>query len=91
LYQTELNPDQPIYIDTSCLVAYPRHAHIRLCAYVNTVASQNMNYDWEMSGNGPILLQPCKPNKALDEQMQNDSLIRRVLREVIPFGGIFIR
>jgi uncharacterized protein (AIM24 family) len=91
LYQTELNPDQPIYIDTSCLVAYPRHARIRLCVYGNTLASQNMNYHWEMSGNGPVLLQPCKPNKALDEQMQNDSLIRRVLREVIPFGGIFIR
>jgi uncharacterized protein (AIM24 family) len=91
LYQIELHPDQPIYVDTSCLVAYPRQAQIRLCVYGNTLASQNMNYQWEMTGYGFVLLQPCKPNKALDEQMQNDSVIRRVLREVIPFGGVFIR
>jgi uncharacterized protein (AIM24 family) len=91
LYQTELHPSEPIYIDTSCLVAYPRHADIRLSVYGNTLASQHMNYHWEMTGHGTVLLQPCKPNKALDEQMQNDSFIRRVLREVIPFGGVFIR
>jgi uncharacterized protein (AIM24 family) len=91
LYQIELHPDQPIYVDTSCLVAYPRQAQIRLSVYGNTLASQNMNYQWEMTGYGIALLQPCKPSKALDEQMQNDSVIRRVLREVIPFGGVFIR
>jgi uncharacterized protein (AIM24 family) len=91
LYQTVLDPERPIFVDTACLVAYPRHVNLRLCVYGNTLASQNMNYQWEITGHGSVLLQPCKPSKTLDEQMQNDSLIRRVLREVIPFGGVFIR
>ncbi|MBP1990878.1 AIM24 family protein [Paenibacillus eucommiae] len=91
LYTMELHPVKPVYIDMACLVAFPQKADIRLCVYGNTLASQNMNYQWEMTGHGSVLLQPCKPNKALDEQMENDSFIRRILREVIPFGGIFIR
>ena len=91
LYITELHPVNPLYVDMTCLVAYPRHANVRLCVYGNTLASQNMNYQWEMTGTGRVLLQPCKPDRAIDEQMQNDGLIRRVLREVIPFGGVFIR
>lgn len=91
LYQAELDPEQPLFVDIGCLVAYPHKATIRLSVYGNTLASQHMNYHWELTGSGPVLLQPCKSDKALDEQMRDDGLLRRVLREVIPFGGVFIR
>jgi uncharacterized protein (AIM24 family) len=91
LYQVELHPDNPLYVDVNCLVAYPHHISLIPCVYGNTLASQHMNYHWEMKGTGSVLLQPCKPDKQLDEHMQSESLIRRVLREVIPFGGIFIK
>ncbi|NOV04641.1 AIM24 family protein [Paenibacillus planticolens] len=91
LYQMTLDPKQPLYVDISCLIAYPRNAKLRLCVYGNTLASQHMNYHWEMTGQGHVLLQPCKPDAKLDEHMKNDSLLRRVAREVIPFGGIFIK
>lgn len=91
LYQMALDPKLPLFVDTSCLVAYPRNAELRLCVYGNTLASQHMNYHWEMTGNGHVLLQPCKPDRKLDEQMNNDSFLRRIAKEVIPFGGIFIK
>jgi uncharacterized protein (AIM24 family) len=91
IYEVELHPENPLYVDTACLVAYPQKATIRLCVYGNTLASQNMNYHWEMTGQGRVLLQPSKHDRALNEQMQKDGFIRRILREVIPFGGIFIR
>ncbi|HEY0827308.1 MAG TPA: AIM24 family protein, partial [Bacilli bacterium] len=82
LYITELDPVHPIYVDMACLVAYPQQAKIRLCVYGNTLSSQNMNYQWEITGEGRVLLQPCKPDRAIDEQMQNDGMIRRILREI---------
>ena len=85
------NPEKPLYVDTACLVTYPQKANIRLCVYGNTLASQNMNYHWEMTGAGRVLLQPSKPDRGLNEQMQQDGFIRRVLQEVIPFGGIIIK
>ncbi|SFK94203.1 Uncharacterized conserved protein, AIM24 family [Paenibacillus sp. 1_12] len=91
LYQVELHPQSPLFVDVNCLVAYPQHITLKPCVYGNTLASQHMNYQWELKGKGSVLLQPCKPDKQLDEHMQSDSLIRRVLREVIPFGGIFIK
>jgi uncharacterized protein (AIM24 family) len=91
LHEVELHPEKPLYVDTACLVAYPQKANIRLCVYGNTLASQNMNYHWEMTGTGRVLLQPSKPDRGLNDQMQQDGFIRRVLREVIPFGGIFIK
>ncbi|MNI10490.1 hypothetical protein D3C73_636040 [compost metagenome] len=91
IYQTELHPKEPLFVDIGCLVAYPQKANIRLSVYGNTLASQHMNYHWEITGSGPVLLQPCKSDKALEEQMHNDGFLRRILREVIPFGGVFIR
>jgi uncharacterized protein (AIM24 family) len=91
LYEVELHPDNPLYVDVQCLVAYPQHISLKPCVYGNTLASQHMNYHWELTGTGSVLLQPCKPDKQLDEQMQSESWMRRVLREVIPFGGIFIK
>ncbi|NEW09239.1 AIM24 family protein [Paenibacillus sp. SYP-B3998] len=91
LYQMELHSDNPLYVDTNCLIAYPKQASLRLCVYGNTMASQHMNYHWEMTGQGKVLLQPCKPDRKLDEHMQGDSLFKRIIREVVPFGGIFIK
>lgn len=91
LYQMTLDPKQPLYVDISCLIAYPRNAELRLSVYGNTLASQHMNYHWEMTGQGHVLLQPCKPDRKLDEHMKNDSLLRRIAKEVVPFGGIFIK
>ncbi|TXK80978.1 AIM24 family protein [Paenibacillus sp. N3.4] len=91
LYPMDLDVENPLFVDMSCLVAYPRNAKLRLCVYGNTLASQHMNYQWEMTGHGQVLLQPCKPDRKLDEHMKSDSLFRRVAREVIPFGGIFIK
>ncbi|WP_282942543.1 AIM24 family protein [Paenibacillus sp. RC67] len=91
LYPIQLDPEVPLYVDIQCLVAYPEHVSLTPCVYGNTLASQNMNYHWELKGSGTVLLQPCKPDKQLDEQMQSDSLLRRVLRELIPFGGVFIK
>jgi uncharacterized protein (AIM24 family) len=91
LYPIELDPEKPLYVDIQCLVAYPQHVSLTPCVYGNTLASQHMNYHWEIKGTGTVLLQPCKPDKRLDEHMQNDSFMRRLLREVIPFGGVFIK
>ncbi|CAN7646364.1 AIM24 family protein [Paenibacillus sp. LjRoot56] len=91
LHQMALDPKQPLFIDVSCLVAYPRQANLRLCVYGNTIASQHMNYHWEITGHGHVLMQPCKPDPKLDEHMKSDSLLRRIAREVLPFGGVFIK
>jgi uncharacterized protein (AIM24 family) len=91
LYPIELNPEEPLYVDIQCLVAYPEHVSLTPCVYGNTLASQHMNYHWEIKGSGTVLLQPCKPDKLLDEHMQSDSFMRRMLRELIPFGGVFIK
>ncbi|UKS26799.1 AIM24 family protein [Paenibacillus sp. HWE-109] len=91
MFQMALDAKEPLYVDISCLVAYPRNAQLRLCVYGNTLASQHMNYHWEITGKGHVLMQPCKPDRKLDEHMQSDSLLRRIAKEVIPFGGIFIK
>ncbi|MCZ8513901.1 AIM24 family protein [Paenibacillus filicis] len=91
LYELALHPTEPLFVDTACLVAYPRQSQIRPCVYGNTLASQHMNYQWELTGQGSVLIQPCKPDKTLDDQMQSNGLIRRVLRELLPFGGVFIK
>lgn len=91
LYPVKLDPEVPLFVDIQCLVAYPEDVSLTPCVYGNTLASQNMNYHWELKGSGTVLLQPCKPDKQLDEQMQSDSMVKRVLRELIPFGGVFIK
>ncbi|TDF97137.1 AIM24 family protein [Paenibacillus piri] len=91
IYPVELDPEQPLYVDVGCLVAYPQHVRLTPCVYGNALASQYMNYHWEIKGSGTVLLQPCKPDRQLDAHMESDSMMRRILREVIPFGGIFIK
>lgn len=92
LYEAELDPDEPLYVDAKCLVAYPHNAKLELCVYGNHMASQNMNYHWKMTGHGTALLQASKSDKQLEQEMDDDTgFIKRVLREVIPFGGIIIK
>jgi uncharacterized protein (AIM24 family) len=91
LYPVRLEPGVPLFVDIHCLVAYPQNVSLKPCVYGNTLASQHMSYQWEVQGTGTVILQPCKPDRRLNEHMQADSLLRRVLREVIPFGGVFIK
>lgn len=89
--QTELHPTEPVYIDAGSLVAYPENAKLELTVYGNTLASQHMSYHWKMTGLGSVLFQAGRQNHRLEKDWANDGFIKRVLREVIPFGGIFIK
>ncbi|MFD1956357.1 AIM24 family protein [Paenibacillus thailandensis] len=86
-----LHPDTPLYVDTAALVAYPEQASIRLSVYGNKLASQSMNIQWEIKGNGPVLIQTGSRDPALEAQLQNDGIIKRILREVLPFGSVYIK
>ncbi len=87
----ELQPDRPLYVETGALVAYPENASIQLSVYGNKLASQHMNVQWEIRGSGPVLIQTGSRDSELEEQLQNGGFIRRILREVLPFGGIYIK
>ncbi|MCL6459284.1 MAG: AIM24 family protein [Gorillibacterium sp.] len=91
LYEMKLDSDIPVYVDLRCLVAYPENAKVDLCVYGNHLASQHMNYQWEIRGKGTVLLQTGTTDRELESEMSNESFIRRVLRETIPFGGVFIK
>ncbi|WP_058303532.1 AIM24 family protein [Gorillibacterium timonense] len=91
LYEMKLDPDVPVYVDSRCLVAYPENAKVDLCVYGNHLASQHMNYQWEIRGTGSVLLQTGTTEAELEAEHPNDGLIKRVLREVIPFGGVIIK
>ncbi|MEO3944213.1 AIM24 family protein [Gorillibacterium sp. CAU 1737] len=91
LFEMKLEPDVPVYVDTRCLVAYPEDAKIDLCVYGNHLASQHMNYQWEIRGKGTVLMQTGTTEAELEAEQPNDGLVKRVLREVIPFGGVFIK
>jgi uncharacterized protein (AIM24 family) len=87
----QLQPDCPLYVETGALVAYPEHASIQLSVYGNKLASQHMNVQWEIRGSGPVLIQTGSRDAELEEQLQNGGFIKRILREVLPFGGIYIK
>lgn len=89
--QTELHATEAIYIDAGSIVAYPENANLELTVYGNTLASQHMNYHWKITGQGSVLYQAGLQNRKLEKEMENEGFIKRVLREVIPFGGIFIK
>lgn len=91
LHRIELDPDLPTYIDVGCLVAYPENATLTPRVYGNTLASQHMNYHWEIVGRGYALVQTGKSDSQLEQDIEGDGFIRRILREVIPFGGILIK
>ncbi|MBD2867896.1 AIM24 family protein [Paenibacillus arenilitoris] len=87
----QLHPDRPLYVETGALVAYPEHATIRLSVYGNKLASQHMNVQWEIRGRGPVLIQTGSRDAELEEQLQSGGFVKRILRELLPFGGIYIK
>lgn len=91
LYEIALHEQEPLYVDARCVVAMPENARLELCVYGNHLASQNMNYHWSMTGRGVALIQGSLPNREMEQEVHGDGLIKRVLREVIPFGGVFIK
>ncbi|MEC0372540.1 AIM24 family protein [Paenibacillus chibensis] len=91
VYETELHPSEPLYVDASSLVAYPENAKVDLTVYGNTLASQHMNYHWKMTGSGTVLFHASGQAGRLQKEMENEGLLKRILREVIPFGGVIIK
>lgn len=91
LHEIALDEREPLFVDARCVVAMPENARLELCVYGNHLASQHMNYHWSMTGRGSALIQGSVPNREMEQEMAGDSLVRRVLREVIPFGGVFIK
>nr|WP_243895974.1 AIM24 family protein [Paenibacillus sp. F411] len=89
--QVKLHPTEPIYVDAGSMIAYPENAQLDLTVYGNHLASQHMNYHWKLTGEGYVLFQAGRQNSRLAEEMNDESVIRRFLREVIPFGGVFIK
>ncbi|MNC26115.1 hypothetical protein D3C75_742330 [compost metagenome] len=69
----------------------PENANLQLCVYGNHLASQHMNYHWSMTGNGVALVQGSLAGPEMEKEHRQDGLVKRVLREVIPFGGVFIK
>ncbi|MFD2114681.1 AIM24 family protein [Paenibacillus yanchengensis] len=87
----QLDPEIPLYIDASALVAYPDNAAIRLSVYGNSLASQSMNVQWEILGSGPVLIQTGSRDRQLETKLTEDGWIKRILREVLPFGSVYIK
>lgn len=86
-----LHPEQPLYVDAGSVIAYPENAKLELTVYGNHLASQHMSYHWKMTGSGPVLYQAGSQNRRFERENREDGIIRRFLREVLPFGGIFIK
>jgi len=87
----QLQPDKPLFVEAGALISYPGTASIQLSVYGNKLASQHMNVQWEMTGSGPILMQTGFRDSSLEDQLHKDSIVRRTLRELLPFGGVYIR
>lgn len=91
LHEMALDEHEPVFIDARCVVAMPQNAKLELVVYGNHLASQHMNYHWRMTGRGYALIQGSLPNRELEQEVQGDGLFKRVMREIIPFGGVFIK
>ncbi|MDO7907164.1 AIM24 family protein [Paenibacillus sp. JX-17] len=89
--QQELHPTQPLYVDAGSIIAYPENASLELTVYGNNLASQHMNYHFKMTGHGSVLFQAGRQNQQLEDEINDDGLMKRILREVIPFGSVFIK
>ncbi|GAA3403055.1 AIM24 family protein [Paenibacillus hodogayensis] len=91
LREWKLDPEKPSYIDTHSLIAYPHNASIDLSVYGNHLASQHMSFQWKMTGAGSALLQVGRPDARLEQFVEQDSLMKRLLREIVPFGGVWFK
>ncbi|TNJ66776.1 AIM24 family protein [Paenibacillus hemerocallicola] len=87
----KLDPAQASYIDTRSLIAYPQSSSIELSVYGNHLASQHMSFQWKMTGTGSALLQVGRPDARLEQFVSQDSLAKRLLREIVPFGGVWFK
>ncbi|MFF2480312.1 AIM24 family protein [Paenibacillus sp. NPDC058071] len=86
-----LHPDRPLFVEAGALVAYPGTASIQLAVYGNKLASQHMPVQWELKGSGPVLIQTGSHDAELEAQLQNGGFIKRLLRELLPFGSVYIK
>lgn len=89
--EAELHPEEPLYVDAGSIIAYPENAKLELTVYGNHLASQHMSYHWKMTGTGSVLFQAGRQNRRFEQDNQEDGIIKRFLREALPFGGIFIK
>lgn len=87
----KLDPHTASYIDTRTLIAFPHNAAIELSVYGNHLASQHMSYQWKITGAGSALLQAGRPDAQLEQFVGQDSLMKRLLREIVPFGGVWFK
>ncbi|KAA9004788.1 AIM24 family protein [Paenibacillus spiritus] len=86
-----LDPDEPLYVDAGSVIAYPENARLELTVYGNHLASQHMSYHWKMTGRGSVLFQAGRQSRRFERDNDDDGIIRRFLREALPFGGVFIK
>ncbi|OMD39527.1 AIM24 family protein [Paenibacillus odorifer] len=89
--EAELHPYNPLYVDAGSIIAYPENAKLELTVYGNHLASQHMSYHWKMTGHGPVLFQAGRQNRRFERDNNDDGIIKRFLREAVPFGGVFIK
>ncbi|WP_284643464.1 AIM24 family protein [Paenibacillus silviterrae] len=87
----ELDPSQPLFVDKNALIAYPEDAFIHLSVYGNSLASQHMNVQWEIRGTGSVLVQSGSRDRQLEDRLSGDGWFKRLLREVLPFGSVYIK
>lgn len=88
-----LHPEEPLYVEAGRVLAYPERAKLELSVYGNHLASQHMRYQWKMTGQGSVLVQSGGPGSGelVRDLQAEDGIFKRFLREVIPFGGVFIK
>lgn len=89
--EAELHPHEPLFIDAGSIIAYPENANLELTVYGNHLASQYMSYHWKMTGHGPVLFQAGRQSRQFERDNNDEGIIKRFLREVVPFGGVFIK
>lgn len=86
-----LHAGVPLFAESGSLVAFPERADVRLSVYGNTLASQHMNVQWELTGSGPALVQSGTKETGLADQLSGDGVVKRLLRELLPFGSVYIK
>lgn len=89
--EAELHPSDPLYVDAGSMIAYHENARLELTVYGNHLASQHMSYHWKMTGHGPVLFQAGRQSRRFERDNNEDGIIKRFLREALPFGGVFIK
>ncbi|MGG6313128.1 AIM24 family protein [Paenibacillus macerans] len=88
-----LHPEEPLYVEAGRVLAYPENAKLELSVYGNHLASQHMRYQWKMTGRGSVLIQSGGAGdlEIVRDLQSDDGIVRRFLREALPFGGVFIK